>query len=372
MEKLAFEREIKGHTLVHEQLIQFYRGFRHDAHPMAIMCGVVGALSAFYPDLAQVRNPQAQLRACYRLIAKMPTLAAMAYKTSIGQPIIYPRNDLSYAENFLHMMFAVPCERYEVDPELARALEIIFILHLDHEQNASTSTVRTAGSSQANPFACVASGIAALWGPAHGGANEAVLKMLEEIKDMGGVEAIPRVLERARDKTDPFRLMGFGHRVYKTHDPRAKLMRQVTHRVLEKLGLDDPLLDIAVELEKVALDDPYFKARHLYPNVDFYSGIVLRALGIPTEMYTVLFAMARTVGWVAQWKEMVSEPVNRISRPRQIYTGHLRRKFVADVDRQPSGKIVVDRKGRDSLENNGFRSSLLSRLVSTQARTALR
>lgn len=372
MEKLAFEREIKGHSLVHEQLIQFYRGFRHDAHPMAIMCGVVGALSAFYPDLAQVRNPQAQLRACYRLIAKMPTLAAMAYKTSIGQPIIYPRNDLSYAENFLHMMFAVPCERYEVDPELARALEIIFILHLDHEQNASTSTVRTAGSSQANPFACVASGIAALWGPAHGGANEAVLKMLEEIKDMGGVEAIPRVLERARDKTDPFRLMGFGHRVYKTHDPRAKLMRQVTHRVLEKLGLDDPLLDIAVELEKVALDDPYFKARHLYPNVDFYSGIVLRALGIPTEMYTVLFAMARTVGWVAQWKEMVSEPVNRISRPRQIYTGHLRRKFVPDVDRQPSGKIVVDRKGRDSLENNGFRSSLLSRLVSTQARTALR
>ena len=358
--------------MVNEQLMQFYRGFRHDAHPMAIMVGVVGALAAFYPEVADVRNPEHQLRACYRLIAKMPTLAAMAYKTSIGQPIIYPRNDLSFAENFLHMMFAVPSERYEVDPELARALEIIFVLHLDHEQNASTSTVRTAGSSQANPFACIASGIAALWGPAHGGANEAVLKMLQEIQDMGGVEVIPQVLERARDRNDPFRLMGFGHRVYKTHDPRAKLMRQVTQSVLKKLGRDDPLLDIACELERVALEDPYFKTRHLYPNVDFYSGIVLRAMGIPVSMYTVLFAMARTVGWVAQWKEMVSEPQNRITRPRQIYTGHLRRKFVPDLDRQPSGKIAVDRKGRDSTDGNILRSSLLSKLVSTSARTALR
>ncbi|KAL4521631.1 hypothetical protein Ndes2437B_g07799 [Nannochloris sp. 'desiccata'] len=366
-EKIAFEHDLKMHTLVNEHLMQFYRGFRHDAHPMAIMTGVVGALSAFYPEVAEIRNPQQQLRACYRLIAKMPTLAAMAYKTSIGQPIIYPKNDLTYAENFLHMMFAVPSERYEVDPELARALEIVFILHLDHEQNASTSTVRTAGSSQANPFACVASGIAALWGPAHGGANEAVLKMLEEIQDMGGIAVIPQVLERARDRNDHFRLMGFGHRVYKTFDPRAKLMAEVTRTVLKKLDQEDPLLDIALELERVALEDPYFKSRNLYPNVDFYSGIVLRAMGIPVSMYTVLFAMARTVGWVAQWKEMVSEPQNRISRPRQIYTGNLRRKFVADVERQPSGKIAVN--GRSSGEH--VRSSLLSRMVSTHARTAL-
>ncbi|GAB4816822.1 hypothetical protein N2152v2_003868 [Parachlorella kessleri] len=364
-EKAAFEREIKLHTLVHEQLIQFYRGFRHDAHPMAIMVGVVGALAAFYPEVAEVRNPQQQLRACYRLIAKMPTLAAMAYKTSIGQPIIYPRNDLTYSENFLHMMFAVPCERYEVDPELAKALEIIFILHLDHEQNASTSTVRTAGSSQANPFACVASGIAALWGPAHGGANEAVLRMLEEI---GSVDNIPKIIERAKDKSDPFRLMGFGHRVYRTYDPRAKLMRQVTYRVLEKLGRKDPLLDIAMELEKIAVNDDYFIKRSLYPNVDFYSGIVLRALGIPVEMYTVLFAMARTVGWVAQWKEMVSEPVNRITRPRQIYTGHLRRKFIPDVERTASGKITLT----GSEAGGAFRSNLLSRLVPVDARSALR
>ncbi|KAK2077381.1 hypothetical protein QBZ16_004226 [Prototheca wickerhamii] len=366
VEKRVFGREIKMHSLVHEQLIQFYRGFRHDAHPMAIMCGVVGALSAFYPEVANTKDPAQQLRACYRLIAKIPTLAAMAYKTSIGQPIIYPRNDLSYAENFLHMMFAVPCERYEVDPELAKALEIIFILHLDHEQNASTSTVRTAGSSQANPFACVASGIAALWGPAHGGANEAVLKMLEEIQGLGGKEKIPEIILRAKDKNDPFRLMGFGHRVYKTYDPRAKLMRQVTYRVLEKLGINDPLLDIAMELEKIALQDEYFVKRSLYPNVDFYSGIVLRALGIPVTMYTVLFAMARTVGWVAQWKEMVSEPVNRITRPRQIYTGHLRRKYIPEMDRTESGKI--DLNGKDTGSGGVFRSNLLTRLVSTTAR----
>ncbi|PRW59347.1 citrate (Si)-synthase [Chlorella sorokiniana] len=368
-EKALFEREIKYHTLVHEQLIQFYRGFRHDAHPMAIMVGVVGALAAFYPEVAEVRNPQQQLRACYRLIAKMPTLAAMAYKTSIGQPIIYPRNDLNYAENFLHMMFAVPSERYEVDPELAKALEIIFILHLDHEQNASTSTVRTAGSSQANPFACVASGIAALWGPAHGGANEAVLKMLEEIDRLGGVEQIPTMVARAKDKNDSFRLMGFGHRVYKSYDPRAKLMRQVTYRVLEKLGRKDTLLDIAMELEKIALQDDYFVKRSLYPNVDFYSGIVLRALGIPVEMYTVLFAMARTVGWVAQWKEMVADATGRITRPRQIYTGELRRKFIPVYERQLSGRISVP---ADFKESSGFRSNLLSRLVDTSARTALR
>jgi len=272
---------LTSHTLVHEQLIHFYRGFRHDAHPMAIMCGVVGALAGFYPELNTAPDAESQLRACYRLIAKMPTLAAMAYKTSIGQPIIYPRNDLSYAENFLHMMFAVPSAKYEVDPELARALEIIFILHLDHEQNASTSTVRTAGSSQASPFVCVSSGIATLWGKAHGGANEAVLTMLQEIQDLGGVQAIPDVLKRARDKNDPFRLMGFGHRVYKTFDPRAKLMRAITLSVLDKLKINNPLLDIAVALEKAAVADEYFVKRNLYPNVDFYSGIVLTALGIP-------------------------------------------------------------------------------------------
>lgn len=368
-EKAAFRENLTMHTLVHEQLIQFYKGFRHDAHPMAILCSVVGALAAFYPEVADVHNPAQQLRACYRLIAKMPTLAAMAYKTSIGQPIIYPRNDLSYAENFLHMMNAVPSQRYEVDIQLARALEIIFILHLDHEQNASTSTVRTAGSSQANPFACVASGIAALWGPAHGGANEAVLKMLKEIQDMGGIRAIPRVLVRARDRSDPFRLMGFGHRIYKTHDPRAKLMRQVTHDVLKKLNKIDPLLEIAMELEKAALSDEYFVKRSLYPNVDFYSGIVLTALNIPVSMFTVVFAMARTVGWVAQWKEMVSEPVNRISRPRQMYIGCPLRAYVPEEERTASEEEAV--KGRDDRHGGeGIEGHSLSRLVSTHARTA--
>ncbi|KDD72938.1 citrate synthase [Helicosporidium sp. ATCC 50920] len=360
----TFEREIKMHTLVHEQLIQFYRGFRHDAHPMAIMCGVVGALSGFYPDVASVHDPDQQLRACLRLIAKMPTLAAMAYKTSIGQPVIYPRNDLSYSENFLHMMFSVPCEHYDIDPELARALDIIFILHLDHEQNASTSTVRTAGSSQANPFACIASGIAALWGPAHGGANEAVLRMLEGIVAEGGMDAIPAVIARAKDKSDPFRLMGFGHRIYKTYDPRAKLMKDVTARVLAKLGLDDPLLDVAVELERIALSDEYFVKRHLYPNVDFYSGIVLRALGIPISMYTVLFAMARTVGWVTQWREMVSDPVKRISRPRQLFTGQLQRPFVP-LDLRPDAGRTTPRAG-ESL----FGTTLLSRMVTSHPRNS--
>lgn len=300
------------------------RCFRHDAHPMAIMAGVVGALSAFYKEAQEIRDPKQRVRSCMRLISKMPTLAAYAYKTAIGQPIVYPRNDLSYAANWLHMLFAVPAQPYEVDPDLARALEIILLLHMDHEQNASTSTVRTAGSSQANPFACVASGIAALWGPAHGGANEAVLKMLMEI---GSVENIPAFVARAKDKNDSFRLMGFGHRVYKTYDPRARIMQGVCHKVLSKMHIDDPLLHVAVELERVAVSDEYFVKRHLYPNVDFYSGIVLRALGFPLSMYTVLFAVARTVGWVSQWKEMASEPCPRISRPRQMYTGHLHRSF---------------------------------------------
>ncbi|KAI8476166.1 MAG: hypothetical protein J3K34DRAFT_455912 [Monoraphidium minutum] len=316
IQKRKFEVEIKRHTLVHEQLIQFYKGFKHDAHPMAIMVGVVGALSAFYSSTSEVHDPRQQLRACMRLISKMPTLAALAYKTSRGMPIIYPRNDLSYAENLLYMMFASPCEPYKVDPIKAKALETILVLHMDHEQNASTSTVRTAGSSQANPFACVASGIAALWGPAHGGANEAVLNMLEEIARK---ERIPLFIARAKDKNDSFRLMGFGHRVYKTYDPRARIMKEICEQVLEQTGtINDPLLEIAMELEKIAVRDEYFVKRNLYPNVDFYSGIVLRALGIPVSMYTVIFAVARTVGWVSQWKEMVSEDSSKITRPRQV------------------------------------------------------
>eukprot|EP00891_Asterochloris_glomerata_P004678 jgi/Astpho2/4678/e_gw1.00067.398.1_t len=317
-EKHDFDQVVVRHTMVHEQLIQFYKGFRHDAHPMAIMVGVTGALLCD-PLLCRCSDPQERLRSCMRLISKMPTLAAIAYKFAIGQPIVYPRNDLSYAENFLHMMFAIPSEKYQVDPVMARALEVILILHMDHEQNASTSTVRVAGSSQANPFACIASGIAALWGPAHGGANEAVLSML---KTIGTKDKIPEALARAKDKSDPFRLMGFGHRVYKTFDPRAKIMKETCHKLLEHLNIqNDPLLEIAMELEHIATHDEYFVKRGLYPNVDFFSGIVLRAMGIPVSMYTVLFAVARTVGWVSQWKEMAEEKLSKISRPRQVGPG---------------------------------------------------
>ena len=322
-----FEYTISHHTMVHEQLATFYRGFRRDAHPMAVMCGVVGALSAFYHDSTDITDPRQREIASYRLIAKMPTIAAMAYKYHVGQPFVYPRNDLGYTENFLRMCFSVPAEDYKVNKVLAKALDTIFILHADHEQNASTSTVRLAGSSGANPFACIAAGIACLWGPAHGGANEAALKMLEEI---GTVDRIPEYVKRAKDKNDSFRLMGFGHRVYKNYDPRAKAMQIQAHAVLDELGLhDDPLLKVAVELEKIALHDEYFIEKKLYPNIDFYSGITLRALGFPTSMFTVLFALARTVGWIAQWKEMLEDPHQKIGRPRQIYTGPTERKYVA-------------------------------------------
>ena len=325
-QKKKFERDITMHTMVHEQLTTFFRGFRRDAHPMAVMCGVVGALSAFYHDSTDISDPQQRLVASYRLIAKMPTIAAMAYKYSVGQPFMFPQNSLGYAENFLHMMFAVPCEPYTVNPVLSRAMDRIFILHADHEQNASTSTVRLAGSSGANPFACIAAGIASLWGPAHGGANEAVLKMLQEIGDK---KRIPEFIKRAKDKDDSFRLMGFGHRVYKNYDPRAAVLRKSCHEVLDELGVrDEPLLDLAMELERIALHDEYFVDRKLYPNVDFYSGIILRAMGIPSSMFTVLFAIARTVGWVAQWNEMIEDPSQKIGRPRQLYTGYTRRPYV--------------------------------------------
>ena len=325
-EKQAFEKAITYHTMLHEQLTYFYRGFRRDAHPMAIMVGVAGALSAFYHDSTDISDPHQRMIASHRLIAKMPTIAAMAYKFSIGQPFVYPRNDLDYAANFLHMTFSVPAEEYKISPVLARAMDRILILHADHEQNASTSTVRLAGSSGANPFACIAAGIASLWGPAHGGANEAVLNMLQEI---GSVERIPEFIERAKDRNDPFRLMGFGHRVYKNYDPRASVMRKSCHEVLDELGIrNEPLLALAMELERIALEDDYFVEKKLFPNVDFYSGIILKAMGFPTSMFTVLFAVARTVGWVAQWKEMIEDPVQRIGRPRQLYTGHAQRKFV--------------------------------------------
>ena len=324
-EKEKFETSITYHTMLHEQIMYFFRGFRRDAHPMAIMVGVVGALSAFYHDSLDISDEHQRMIASHRLIAKMPTIAAMAYKYSAGQPFVYPRNDLSYSENFLHMTFAVPCETYEVDPVIARAMDRIFILHADHEQNASTSTVRLAGSSGANPFACIAAGIASLWGPAHGGANEAVLNMLREIGDKS---RIGEYIEKAKDKDDPFRLMGFGHRVYRNFDPRAKVMQQTCHEVLDALGIrDEPLLDLAMELEKIALEDEYFVSRRLYPNVDFYSGIILNAIGFPTTMFTVLFALARTVGWIAQWKEMVEDPEQRIGRPRQLYTGYTQRDY---------------------------------------------
>jgi citrate synthase len=325
-EKKQFERDITMHTMVHEQLNAFFRGFRRDAHPMAVLCGVVGALSAFYHDSTDISDPRQRLVASYRLVAKMPTIAAMAYKYSVGQPFMYPKNDLKYAENFLHMTFAVPCEPYKVNPVVAKALDRIFLLHADHEQNASTSTVRLAGSSGANPFACIAAGIASLWGPAHGGANEAVLKMLAEIGDR---KRIPEFLKRAKDKDDPFRLMGFGHRVYKNYDPRAKVLQHDCHKVLDELGIrDEPLLDLAMELERIALEDDYFIQRKLYPNVDFYSGIILRAIGFPNAMFTALFAIARTVGWVAQWNEMIEDPSQKIGRPRQLYTGQTRRPYV--------------------------------------------
>lgn len=326
-----FERAITYHTMVHEQLTYFYRGFRRDAHPMAIMTGVVGALSAFYHDSTDIDDPEQRMIASRRLIAKMPTMAAMAFKYSLGQPFVYPRNELSYSENFLRMCFAVPAEEYVVDPVLAKAMDRIFILHADHEQNASTSTVRLAGSSGANPFACIAAGIACLWGPSHGGANEAALNMLTEI---GSVARIPEYIKKAKDKNDPFRLMGFGHRVYKNYDPRAKVMQETCHEVLQTLGIkDDPLLSVAMELERIALEDDYFVEKKLYPNIDFYSGITLRALGFPTTMFTVLFALARTVGWIAQWKEMVEDPSQRIGRPRQLYTGHPARSYVARENR---------------------------------------
>ncbi|MEQ8604040.1 MAG: citrate synthase [Marivibrio sp.] len=323
-EKAQFETTITYHTMVHEQMINFYRGFRRDAHPMAIMVGVVGALSAFYHDSTDINDPEQRMIASHRLIAKMPTIASMAYKYSVGQPFMYPRNDVSYAENFMRMTFGVPCEEYQCSPAVARAMDRIFILHADHEQNASTSTVRIAGSSGANPFACIAAGISSLWGPAHGGANEAVLNMLNQIGDK---KNIPEYLERAKDKNDPFRLMGFGHRVYKNYDPRAKVLKKSCDEVLEELGVNDPLLELAQELEQIALNDDYFVERKLFPNVDFYSGIILKAIGFPTSMFTVLFALARTVGWVAQWNEMITDPNQKIGRPRQLYTGPTKREF---------------------------------------------
>ena len=325
-----FTYTISRHTMVHEQLATFYRGFRRDAHPMAIMCGVVGALSSFYHDSTDITDPTQRLIASHRLIAKMPTLTAMAYKYSIGQPFLFPQNDLSYTGNFLRMTFGVPAEPYEVNPVVENALDKIFILHADHEQNASTSTVRLAGSSGANPFACIAAGIACLWGPAHGGANEAALNMLREI---GDVKNIPAYIARAKDKDDPFRLMGFGHRVYKNFDPRAKVMKATADAVLKELGKTDPVLEVAKQLEHIALNDAYFIDKKLYPNVDFYSGVILNAIGFPTEMFTALFALARTVGWVAQWNEMISDPEQKIGRPRQLYVGATQRDYTPVKDR---------------------------------------
>jgi citrate synthase len=325
-EKSKFVNDITNHTMLHEQFNTFFHGFRRDAHPMAVMCGVVGALSAFYHDSLDIADPHHRMVSSYRLIAKIPTIAAQAYKYSVGQPFISPRNDLNFAENFLHMMFATPAEDYSVSPTLSKAMDRILILHADHEQNASTSTVRLAGSSGANPFACIAAGIASLWGPAHGGANEAVLTMLNEI---GDVNNISKYVNKAKDKNDPFRLMGFGHRVYKNFDPRAKVMQQSCHEVLEELGIkDEPLLDLAMELERIALEDDYFVERKLYPNVDFYSGIIFKAIGIPETMFTVLFAVARTVGWISQWNEMIEDPTQKIGRPRQLYLGEAIRNYV--------------------------------------------
>jgi citrate synthase len=320
-EKQKFDWTVTRHTMVHEQLARLFQGFRRDSHPMAVMVGVVGALSAFYHDSLDINNPEHREISAFRLIAKLPTIVAMAYKYNMGQPFMYPKNDLSYTANFMRMMFGVPAEDYEVTDVLVRALDRIFILHADHEQNASTSTVRLAGSSGANPFACIASGIACLWGPAHGGANEAALQMLIDLQKEGGVARIGEFVKKVKDKNSGVKLMGFGHRVYKNYDPRAKLMQETTREVLEAVGTDDPLLELARALEKVALEDEYFVTRKLYPNVDFYSGIVQRALGIPTSMFTCIFALARTVGWIAQWNEMISDPEQKIGRPRQLYIG---------------------------------------------------
>ena len=325
-QKAKFVNDVTRHSMVHEQINFFFRGFRRDSHPMAVLCGVVGAMAAFYHDSIDINDPHHRMIASYRLIAKMPTVVAWTYKYAMGQPFIYPKNNMGYAENFLHMMFATPCEEYKVSPVLARAMDRILILHADHEQNASTSTVRLAGSSGANPFACIAAGIACLWGPAHGGANEAALNMLREI---GTVDRIPEYIKRSKDKNDSFRLMGFGHRVYKNYDPRAKIMQKTCHDVLNELGVhDEPLLKLAIELERIALSDPYFVERKLFPNVDFYSGIIFRAMGIPTSMFTSLFALARTVGWIAQWNEMLTDPDQKIGRPRQLYIGSPQRDFI--------------------------------------------
>lgn len=325
-EMADFEGRVTRHTMVHEQMHYFFRGFRRDSHPMATLVGVVGAMSAFYHDSLDINDPWHREVASIRLIAKLPTLAAMAYKYSLGQPFVYPRNELDYATNFLHMCFSVPAEPYQVDPALARAMDRIMMLHADHEQNASTSTVRLAGSSGANPFACIAAGIACLWGPAHGGANQAALEMLQEI---GTVDRIPEYIKRAKDKDDPFRLMGFGHRVYKNFDPRAKIMKQSADEVLDILGIDNnPTLQVAKELERIALEDDYFVQKKLYPNVDFYSGIILSAMGFPTSMFTPIFALSRTVGWISQWKEMLGDPDNKIGRPRQLYVGEDRRDYL--------------------------------------------
>ena len=325
-----FKKIITNHTMIHEKIAHFFQGFLPDAHPMAMLCAVVGALSSFYHSDLDIDDPVQRTRSAHRLIAKMPTIAAMAYKYSIGQPFVYPKNDLNYAENFLNMMFSVPAEEYKVNPIIASAMDRIFTLHADHEQNASTSTVRLAGSSGANPYACIAAGVASLWGPAHGGANEACLTMLEEI---GTLEHVDEYVRKAKDKNDSFRLMGFGHRVYKNFDPRATVMRDTCHEVLKELGIEDPLLDVAMALEKVALEDPYFIEKKLYPNVDFYSGIILKAIGIPTSMFTVVFAMSRTVGWISHWDEMLSQPGQKIGRPRQKYTGEINRQFTPLKDR---------------------------------------
>jgi citrate synthase len=337
-QKQRFVSDIAHHTMLNEQIHAIYRGFRRDAHPMAVMCGVTGALAAFYHDGLDIFDPHHRRIAAHRLIAKMPTIAAMAHKYALGQPFVYPRNELSYAENLLHMMFAVPCEPYTPPPAAAPALEALLIVQADHEQNASTSTVRAVGSSRANPYACIAAGIASLWGPLHGGANEGVLKTLDEI---GAVENIPAVLKRAKDKADPYRLMGFGHRVYKSYDPRAKVLRRHCYEVLDAYGQrDDPLLKTAMELERITLEDDYFVERKLYPNVDFYSGIIMRTLGIPTAMFTPLFAVARTVGWVAHWIEMLTDPEAKLVRPRQLYVGATEREFVGEAERSEHGALV--------------------------------
>jgi len=331
-QKTRFDWTVARHTMVHEQLARLFQGFRRDSHPMAVMVGVVGALSAFYHDSLDINDPSHREISAFRLIAKLPTIVAMAYKYSMGQPFIYPKNDLSYTANFMRMMFAVPAEEYEVNDVLVRAMDRIFILHADHEQNASTSTVRLAGSSGANPFACIASGIACLWGPAHGGANEAALQMLIDLQNEGGIAKVGEFVKKVKYKNSGVKLMGFGHRVYKNYDPRAKLMQETTREVLQAVGTNDPLLELAKALEKIALEDEYFVSRKLYPNVDFYSGIVQRALGIPTSMFTCIFSLARTVGWIAQWNEMISDPEQKIGRPRQLYTGPTQR------DGEPIGK----------------------------------